>query len=236
MNIIDIVIILMIILGGLIGWKKGFFKQTVSTIGTIIVFILAFYLKNPLAEFISLLLPFFDFGGVFKGITVLNIILYQLISFIIILAILTVVLNVLIKVTGIVEKILKFTIILGIPSKILGFIVGLIESYVIIFVVLFFITQPAFNFKMLNESKITPKILESTPVLSNIAGQMVNTVNDLYSLGDKYNSEADSNQFNKEALDIMLKHKIITVDYIEKLIDKNKINIIGIDSVLNKYR
>ncbi|MCI8567928.1 MAG: CvpA family protein [Bacilli bacterium] len=236
MNIIDIIIILMIILGGLIGWKKGFFKQTVSTIGTIIVFILAFYLKNPLAEFISLLLPFFDFGGIFKGITALNIILYQLISFVIILTILTVILNVIIKVTGIVEKILKFTIILGIPSKILGFFVGLIEAYVIIFIVLFFASQPAFNFQPLNESKITPKILESTPILSNIAGEMVNTVNDLYSLGDKYVSETDSNAFNKEAIDIMLKHKIITVNYVEKLIDKNKINIVGIDSVLNKYR
>lgn len=236
MNIIDILIILLIILGGVIGWEKGFFKQTVSTVGIIIVFILAFYLKNPLAEFISLLFPFFDFGGVFKGITAINIILYQLVSFIIILAVLSVVLNVIIKVTGIVEKILKFTIILGIPSKILGFIVGLIEAYVIIFVVLFFASQPAFNFEPLNESKITPKILESTPVLSNIAGEMVNTVNDLYSLGDKYVSESDSNNFNKEAIDIMLKHKIITVNYVEKLIDKNKINIVGIDSVLNKYR
>ena len=101
---------------------------------------------------------------------------------------------------------------------------------------LFFASQPAFNFQPLNESKITPKILESTPILSNIAGEMVNTVNDLYSLGDKYVSETDSNAFNKEAIDIMLKHKIITVNYVEKLIDKNKINIVGIDSVLNKYR
>lgn len=236
MNIIDVLILLFILLGGVIGFERGFFKQTVSTVGTILIFILAFYLKNPIASFLSMYLPFFSFGGIFKGVSAINIILYQLISFVIVLTILSVLLNILIKISKIVEKILKLTIILGIPSKILGFIVGLIESYVIVFVLLFFMSQPAFNIGFINESKITPKILQSTPVLSNISKEMVDTVNDLYSLGDKYASADDSNQFNKDAIDIMLEHKIISVDYVEKLIEKNKISIVGIDSVLNKYR
>lgn len=236
MNVIDVVIILMILLGGVIGAKKGFFKQTVSTVGTILVFILAFYLKNPLADFLSLNLPFFEFGGVFKGVTAINIIFYQIISFIVILFILYAVLEVMVSISGLLEKILKFTIILGIPSKILGFIVGLVEAYVIIFVVLFFISQPALNIKIVNESKMTPKILESTPGLSNVAGDMVQTVNDLYSLKDKYEKASDSNSFNKEAIDVMLKHNIISTSYVEKLIEKGKINIVGIDSILNKYR
>ena len=59
MNIVDVVIVLLILLCGVVGFKRGVFKQLVSTVGFVLVFILAFYLKNPVAEFLSLNLPFF---------------------------------------------------------------------------------------------------------------------------------------------------------------------------------
>ena len=46
----------------------------------------------------------------------------------------------------------------------------------------------------------------------------------------------DSDEFNIEAINIMLKHKMISVSYVEKLIDYGKIRIPGIDSILNNYR
>ena len=119
MNIIDVVIILFILLFGITGWHNGFIRSIISAVGIILVFVLSFWLKNPIAEFLSLYLPFFTFGGAFANVTSFNIILYQLISFILVIIILETVLNVLIKVSGAIEKILKFTIILGIPSKIL---------------------------------------------------------------------------------------------------------------------
>ena len=48
MNVIDIGIILFIIYGFIVGFKNGFTKQLVKTIGFILVIILAYYLKNPL--------------------------------------------------------------------------------------------------------------------------------------------------------------------------------------------
>ena len=60
MNIIDIVIILFILLIGVIGWHNGVIKTTVAAIGILIVFVLSFYLKNPIAEWMSLNLPFFN--------------------------------------------------------------------------------------------------------------------------------------------------------------------------------
>ena len=134
-----------------------------------------------------------------------------------------------------IEKILKYTIILGIPSKILGLLVGLIEGFIFTFIVLFFLKQPAFNIKEFESSKLTPKILESTPVLSGFASDLVETFNDVYSLGKEY-SDSDPNTLNRETIDVMLKHDIISVDYVVKLIDADKVNITGIDSVLNKYR
>ena len=235
-NIMDVVIVFLILIFGLTGYHRGVFKQLVTTVGFVLVVVIAFYLKNPIAEFLSLHLPFFKFGGMFSNITSLNIILYQIISFILVIIVLEAVLNVLIKVSGIIEKILKFTIVLGIPSKILGFIVGLMEGFVITFLLLFFLKQPAFNLELFNGSKLTNKILNSTPILSQIASSFTNTINDIYALGEHYNNTDNSNEFNKEAIDVMLKHKIITTSYVEKLVEAEKIEISGIDEIINKYK
>lgn len=237
MSIVDALIILMILAFGAKGFKNGVLKQVVTTVGFVIVVVLAFYLKNPIAEFLSLHLPFFTFGGTFANVASVNIILYQLISFILVIIILEAILSILIKITGIIEKILKFTIILGIPSKILGFIVGIAEGFIVTFLILFFLKQPGFNLKIFDDSKLTNPILNSTPVLSQVAGNFVDTFNDLYELGnDYYEQEMDVNTLNLKSIDVMLEHKIITPNYVVKLIDANKIDVTGIDSILNKYR
>ena len=237
MNVIDVVILLLIGLAGVIGLKRGFFKQVVITVGTILVFILSFQLKDPIADFLMSVLPFFNIIGNIKGVIVLNIILYQLLAFLIVSCLLTVILNILIKVTGIFEKLLKFTIILGIPSKILGFVVGVIEGYILIFIALFFLNQPAVNIDIINESKLMPKILNSTPLLTNVVSDMNDTIKDIYSLKEKYENIGNANKFNLEALDVMLKYDIVKPSSVEKLIRNGKLSEInGIDSVLNNYR
>lgn len=237
MNIVDAIIVLLILACGVAGFKRGVLKQTVSTVGFIIVVILAFYLKNPIAEFLSLHLPFFSFGGNLANTASLNIILYQLISFILVILVLETVLGILIRITGVIEKILKFTVILGIPSKILGFVVGVVEGFIITFILLFFLRQPGFNLKIFDGSKLTNPILNSTPVLSQVAGDFVDTFNDLYELGnDYYEQKLDANTLDLKSIDVMLEHKIITYNYVIKLVDAKKIKITGIDNVINKYR
>ncbi len=237
MNIVDAIIVLLILACGVAGFKRGVLKQTVSTVGFIIVVILAFYLKNPIAEFLSLHLPFFSFGGNLANTASLNIILYQLISFVLVILVLETVLGILIRITGVIEKILKFTVILGIPSKILGFVVGVVEGFIITFILLFFLRQPGFNLKIFDGSKLTNPILNSTPVLSQVAGGFVDTFNDLYELGnDYYEQKLDANTLDLKSIDVMLEHKIITYNYVIKLVDAKKIKITGIDNVINKYR
>lgn len=237
MNIIDVVILLLIALAGVVGLKRGLFKQIVMVVGTILVFIIAFYLKNPIADFLMSIFPFFNIIGNIKGVIILNIILYQLIAFLIAACLLTTILSILIKITGLFEKLLKFTIILGIPSKILGFVAGIIEGYIIVFIALFFLNQPAVNIDIINQSNLMPKILNNTPLLTNIVSNMNKTIQDIYELKDEYNNTEDANKFNLEALDIMLKHNIVKAESIEKLIENGKLNTIsGIDSILNKYR
>ena len=237
MNIIDIAIIFIILACATVGAKRGVLKQLVTTVGFIIVVVLAFYLKNPIAEFLSLHLPFFKFGGMYANASSFNILLYQIISFVIVIIFLETILSALIKVSGFIEKVLNFTIILGIPSKILGFLVGIVEGFVIVFIILFLLNQPAFDDgKLVKESKYAPAILNSTPVLSNIASGMVDTINDIYELaGDYTDKKIDENTLNLKSIDVMLEHKIVTKSYIRKLVDNKKIEIVGIDSVINKY-
>lgn len=235
MQMVDILIILLILSFGVTGLKNGFFKQTVLTIGTILVFVLSYKFKDYIANFLSFHLPFFNYTGPFEGLTTINIILYQMISFIFVFLLLTSVLVVLLKVTGVFEKILKFTIVLGIPSKILGFIVGLIEGYVVVFIALFFLSQPAVNIDIINESKLKPVILNSSPVLSNVVKNTNDTIKELYVLVKDYTRTQDKDSFNKNSIDIMLKNKVITIEYVEELIERNKLDI-TINSVLDKYR
>ena len=234
-NIVDIIIVLTVALWGLYGFKRGFVKQGVMTLGTVLMFIIAFYLKNPVAEFLSLTLPFIKIPGLL-GIEALNILFYQIISFIIVVSILEIVLNLLIKLSGIIETLLKFTIILGLPSKILGFILGVVEAIVIVYVVLVFLSQPMFNLKVFNDSKLTPTILNNVPGLSNVASGIVETFTDVYELTDKYSRTNDSAGYTRDAIDIMLIHKVIDVEYVEKLVEQNKVTASGIDNVLNNYR
>lgn len=232
-NIVDAIIFLIILLGGLIGFKEGAIKRLTSIVGLIIVVVLSFILKNNLSVFFYENLPFFDFWGVFKGVQVLNIVFYEMLAFLIIASVLTIVYRVILGITGIIEKILKATVILSIPSKILGFFVGLIENYIWVYIALFILTLPIINFKMLYESKTAMFIMEKTPILSKYTDKTLVIYNDLYEIIDNKESKTNE-QINKESLELMLKHEIITKESAEKLIRKNKVNIED-DSFLNNY-
>jgi len=235
MNIIDVVIILIILCGAVVGFKRGVLKELVMTVGFLLVFVVSFYLKNPLVEWLSPYLPFFDFWGVFKGVTVLNIILYQIIAFLLVFSVVMVVFRILLEITGFIEKILKFTIILGIPSKLLGAVVGAIEGFIIAFVVVFVLNQPMLDIGIMADSKYKDKVLD-TPVLNKVISSVNNTVKDVYVLMEDEQYKKDSDAFNRASIAVMLDHKMITVNYVEKLIDNGKIRIDGIDSLLNEYR
>ena len=232
MNIVDIIILISILISGILGWKRGVFKQLVLSVGTILVFYLAYKFKDPLGDFFLLNLPMFDFPNLFKGVITLNVLVYQLLAFMIVLAVLLIIFNVIITITGLFEKLLRITVILGLPSKILGFVLGLVEGYVIVFVILFFLTQPAFSFKVFMESKLSDTILTSSPVLSDITNDTVELVQDIYELKDETNIKV----LNTKTLDMMLDKNVVKYDIMEQLYRTGKINFEGIESVLQKHK
>ena len=88
MNILDIIIIVLIIIGALLGFVNGGIKTFVSAIGFIVVATISFMLKDIVAEVLFKICPFFNFFGVIKGVTSINILLYEVIAFIVIFGIL----------------------------------------------------------------------------------------------------------------------------------------------------
>ncbi len=223
MSVVDLCIIIFLIFGFLIGWKNGLTKQLVLTVGFLIVIILSFILKNYLSSIFYTYLPFFEFGGVFKGVSALNILLYELLAFVIVLCLLMVIFRVLLKVTSVFEKILKMTIILGIPSKLLGGVVGIINNFAVSFFVLYFLSIPVLNFTLLDEAPFAQNILDSTPVLSNICSDTLNIYDEIKELKVHYKDNKDNSQLNKEVLSLLLEHDIISNENVQKLISRGKI-------------
>ena len=237
MNIVDIIIIVSIVLGVLIGFVRGFFKETVIFIGTILVVVLAFVLKNPLSLILYKNLPFFKFKGIFEGISTLNILMYEILAFIIALAILSIALTIIIKISGIIEKILKLTIVLALPSKLLGAIVGFIQSIVVLYVFLFLLSLPLLRVPYIKDSKYAQMILEKTPVISKVTDGLVKTFNEISDFADKnIKNNVDKRQTNREMLEIMLKNDVVTSENVKYLSDKGKIDIDNIDELLSKYK
>lgn len=236
LNIIDIIIIVFILLGALVGFKRGVTKQLVSCLGLIAVVILSFLLKNPVSIFLYEHLPFFKFGGLLKGVTVLNILLYEVIAFLVVFAILMVALKLLLLATTLFEAILKATIVLSIPSKIMGAIVGILENFIITFIILYVLMLPIINIDITKDSNLGNKILKSTPILSGMVDKSFVVIEEFTALKEKYESATNANEFNLETLDLFLKYDIITINSVDRLVEKNKLVIDNIDIVLKKYR
>lgn len=221
MNILDAVIIVFLLIGALAGYRRGLIKQAVLLVGLVAVLILSFFIRVPVSTFMYKNLPFINFGGIFQGISVLNILLYEVIAFLIVFSILYLILRLLIKISGLIEKLLRATIILGFFSRIGGMIVGAIESYVIVFMVLFIANLPFLNINGLENSRYADKILENTPVLSGMTVKFRKVSDEIESIIESYKGK-DIN-FNEKTIEILIKYDIVSEDNINMLKEKGKL-------------
>lgn len=223
MNVVDIVILIFLAFGALIGFKKGFTNQLVSLVGIFAIIIFSYLLKNPVSVFLYNNLPFINFGGIFKDITVINILVYEVIAFFIIFVLLTLVFKILLKVTSLFEKILKWTIILGIPSKILGAVLGIVQNLIYIFIVLYILNLPTVEFDIVSNSEVASTILNKTPILTSVCDKTLKVFNEVGALSKEYENTDNVKEFNQKALNIMIDSGIITKENALKLIEKGKI-------------
>ena len=233
MNIFSVIVILLIISSGVIGLKKGFLKESVVFIGTILVYIISFLLKDKIGLVLCKWFPFFSFDG----LQTLNILVYQLIAFIFIATILFSIATIIFKLTGIIQKLVDITIILTLPSKILGFIFGILEGYIVMLLILIILAIPLRNAELFKESTVVTKIMYNSPILSKTLGGVPKTIEDILDVTTEI-QKTDYNK-NKVALDIMkieLDHNIISKEDTLDLIERGKLDKVqGIKSFVKNY-
>lgn len=233
MNIFDIAIILLILLSAVTGLKQGVLKSGINLIGTVLIYIIAFKMKNGIGLFLCKVCPFFKFDGYIT----LNILIYQLIAFVLIASVLFSIFALILKLTGIVQKLIDLTVILDIPSKIGGFIVGLLEGYVVMFIIILILSVPLRNVEMFSKSKLVNKMLNDTPILSSTLDGVDDAISNVFNITSVVGEGED--KITKVNLDIMktyLDCKVITKDDAIKIIDTGKLNSInGIKEFVNKY-
>lgn len=222
MNIISVVIILIVLLYVVLGFKRGVIKTGVSLVGTIAILIVSYVLKDFVASILMKFLPFFNFGGVFNGITAINILMYNMISFIVVFVVLYCILNILLTLSGLIEKLLKMTIILAIPSKILGVLLGLIEGLLVSFLLCFVFLHLAPTEKYVMDSKLAIVLLERSPFIGRMTTSTTLALEEINNIVNSLKEDDNRSEANFKVLHQLIYWKVITVDEAQKLIDDKK--------------
>lgn len=236
MNVVDYIIIVLLLIYVAKGFSNGVIKESVTFLGGLGVIVIAFLLKNPISIFMYQHLPFFKFSGILSGISVLNIIVYEIIAFLLVASILLLIYQLVIKMTNILEKILKITFVFALPSKILGAIVGFIEGIVFSFLLLFISIQFEATNDYITSSKFGNAILTDTPVLASAISPIYDSLQEIYRVAEDYKDSTDRDAANLECFDALLKYKVLDIDNAEMLVKSGKLSIPGMEEVIEKHR
>ena len=224
LNIFDIGLILVLISFIIVGAHRGVIKELVSLVGLIVIFVLSWQLKGIIGNILCIYLPFFEFKGSINGISSLNIMLYQLIAFLIVFGLLLGIYTFTLKLSRIVQKIVNATIILVIPSKILGGLVSFIKGYLIVFIISVILIIPFGNVEMFRDSTIINFVLYKIPLLSRYTSTYTKPISDIIDLSRSVKgNNITSEEANQKAIDIMIEYKVVDSNTIDKLKDSNKI-------------
>ena len=103
MNFVDYILIAILLLHLLKGFKNGVLVSIINSVGMILIFVVSFYLQGPMSIFLYEKLPFLSFAGIFKGVAAVNILFYEAIAYGITIILLGIVF-------GVVKRITKFIV------------------------------------------------------------------------------------------------------------------------------
>lgn len=234
MNIVDYIIIIILVLCAFKGFKQGMLPSIVNLVGTFLVFIIAFYVKQPISTLMYENLPFLDFAGIFKGIIGVNILFYEVIAYGLTIVLLAIIFGIVKRISLVFNKILNATIVLTLPNKIIGAIIGIFEGILFSFILLCIASNVNTTTKYVNESKYSGIILNNIPILNSVTSSLTDSSKEIYNT--IINNKNDKNKANLETIDILMKHNILSYESATKLVNDKKLNIDGVNQVIEKYR
>lgn len=220
--IVNFIIVFYIGMEVIIGYKNGFFEKKIEFLIYFLIFIVSYLLREPLTLFLCNHLPFFRFDGLFRGVSSLNILVYDTISFLLIFTILSIIACVILRITNLTDKIVSLIHFFGLPNKILGALVGLIKSLIFLyfFVFLLFCFGNLLDYNM--KDSFANKIIK-TPILDNVFGNSVYSWIEITDNALDFEDTSDKNELDKNVCVILLKYNIISNDDLQLLVDNDKI-------------
>ena len=232
MSYVDIGIFVMLALCVIIGVKRGVIKGLVKTLGFIVVSILAFVLKDMLANWLMSFMPFFNFAGIYENALSINIMFYGAVSFVIVYILLYCVLNIIMALGKIFERIYGLKLILPFPDKLFGGILGFIEGVLICFVMLYVLCLLPNTQEFVFESRFGRPILERTPIVRTLVAPAINATEETYKAALKYKGKTMDEDtkyvFNISVLQILIKYQLISKEQVIEIEDSGKL---GFDNV-----
>ncbi|MFC4355962.1 CvpA family protein [Chryseomicrobium palamuruense] len=166
---VDIIILIILIGGLIVGAKRGLIVQLIHMVGFIVALIVAFTYYKSLAEKFVLWIPFPAITTNSQlSIAVETLDLDQTFYRIIAFALIFFVVKFALQIVASMFDFLKFLPVLGPISSIVGAILGFIEMYFLLFVFLYILALLPADFMQaaISESGLANFIIESTPYLS----------------------------------------------------------------------
>ena len=221
--IINILIILAVALGGYVGFKRGAARGLVNVISLIAISIVSFQFKDFLGNLFIKFLPFFNFGGKFNGMFAINILVYQGIAFLIIFTLLYCVLNILVNLSNFMEIIDKFNPCIEKYSKPLGTAFGVIESFVVVFLVAFCLLQFGHTQGVVMKNDMLKGIVEKTPIVNVIFAKSIVAGESIYLTME--NPSPDELENNLEIVRTLIKFSVVKAPLVQQGIDSGKLNL-----------
>ncbi len=224
MSIYDGLVILILVFGLFLGYQRGFVKQAVDFVVLLITMIIASPLSKLLCKLLYPVLPFFNFSGDAKGLKAINLIVWRLIIYFLLIAIiLLIVRRIFIKLKW-AAKIRDAIVDANFVSKILGIIMSVPLTIIVLYNVLIIVNVPLINFSLKDESALSKFVLEKTLIVSSENKDLYLSSNYARKqVFSKANTDENFENINAKIANNMVKNNLTTDEMLEELEDKDKL-------------
>lgn len=168
---LDILILILLVAGLITGARRGLIVQLIQMTGFIIALIVAYTYYKPLADKFVLWIPFPAITASSQlTIAVDNLELDQTFYRVIAFVLIFIAVKFALQLIGSMFDFLKYLPILGFVSNLVGAVLGFIEFYFILFVLLYVFALLPIDFiqNLISNSILTGWMLEHTPILSEL--------------------------------------------------------------------
>lgn len=224
MSIYDGLLLLILVFFVFLGFQRGFIKQVSDFVVLLISMIIAAPLSKLICNLTYKVLPFFNFMGDAKGLKTLNLILWRLIIYFLIILIIIFIVSRIFAKFKISNKIRESMVEQNIVSKILGAIMSVFLGVIVLYNALMIINTPFIEFNLNKESKVSKFIMEKTLVISSLNKDVYKTSNYAKKIvHSKKNTDKNYKNVNIMIINNMIVNDLVSSDLAIELNDDGKL-------------